>query len=86
VRCEWTREVTGRRRVESINGDDSSKIKRKQHGRGETGEAVTRLRLLMVRQRLEGHTVQWRGPNVRQQRGHREEEDDGLVGLCGLRG
>jgi hypothetical protein len=39
ARGERTREVTGWRRVESINGDSSSKLKREWHGRGETIEA-----------------------------------------------
>jgi hypothetical protein len=69
--------------VESINGDGSLKLKRERHGRGETGEAVTQLRLPVVRQRPEECAVQWRWPNGQRWRGHREEEDDGLVGLCG---
>jgi hypothetical protein len=59
VRGEQTREITGRYRVESINGDGSSKLKREQHGRGEIGEAATRPHLPVVHQRPEGHAVQW---------------------------
>jgi hypothetical protein len=65
ARGERTREVTGRHRVESINGDGSSKLKRERHGRGETREVVTRLRLPMVRQRLEGRAVRRRWSNWR---------------------
>jgi hypothetical protein len=52
---------------------------------GETGEAVTRLHLPVVRLRLEGRTVQRRWPNGRRQCGHQEEEDDVPVGLYGPR-
>jgi hypothetical protein len=86
------REVTGQRRVESINGDGSSKLKRERHGRGETREAVTWFCLPVVRQRLEGHTARQRWPNGRRRRGHREVGDGnggsrlGRTGLFKLRG
>jgi hypothetical protein len=63
VRGERMREVTHHCRVKSINGDSSSKSKRKRHRRGETGGAATQLCLPMVRQRLEGRAVWQRWPN-----------------------
>jgi hypothetical protein len=72
VRGERTREVTGQRRVESINGDGSSMLKREWHGRGETGEAVTQLHLPVVCQRSEGRAVRRCWPNGRRRHGHRE--------------
>jgi hypothetical protein len=66
------REVIGRRRVDTINGDGSSKLKREWKGRWETGEAVTRLHLPVVRQRLEGCAVRQRWPNQQRRHGHQE--------------
>jgi hypothetical protein len=40
ARGERTREVTGRRRVESVNGDGSLKLKREWHGRGTGGASL----------------------------------------------
>jgi hypothetical protein len=69
---ERMREVIGRRRVDTINGDGSSKLKREWKGRWETGEAVTRLHLPVVRQRLEGCAVRQRWPNQQRRHGHQE--------------
>jgi hypothetical protein len=42
VRGEQTREVTGRCRVESINGDGSLKLKRERHRRGSDSASSSR--------------------------------------------
>jgi hypothetical protein len=79
ARGERTREVTGRRRVESINGNGSLKGRRRsgQYMRGNEEEATTH--------RFNCSHVEMGGADQRWwQLGHREVEDDQGDGPIGL--